>query len=266
MTDRTEAMTAVGAAATGAGDCGQGDCAGGRRGGKKTFAVDIDGTVTVDGAGGTIHLDAMLALRHLAGRGHNVVFVTGRSSVEAYLLSVFGGTTRVAVGENGGCITTGDDRHVLLGDMGECARALEAIRSEIGGCVRQKPVFPRMTEVVMERTFDLDAARDVVSARGLDVVLADSQYAYHINSRGVDKALGFARVMDMLSVDPSDVVAMGDSETDVPLFRLAGTSVAMGNAPDDVRGEATMAVSGRSGDGVLEALNLLAARSFEVAG
>ncbi len=69
----------------------------------KTFAVDIDGTITENGAG-RINLDALSALRHMKNIGHNVIFVTGRSSVEAYLLSVFGGTTKIAVGENGGCI------------------------------------------------------------------------------------------------------------------------------------------------------------------
>ena len=71
---------------------------------KKTFAVDIDGTITENGRG-RIHLDALSALRHLKNIGHNVIFVSGRSSVEGYLLSIFGGTTNIAVGENGGCIT-----------------------------------------------------------------------------------------------------------------------------------------------------------------
>ena len=70
----------------------------------KTFAVDIDGTITENG-GGRIHLDALAALRQIKNRGHNVIFVTGRSSIEGFLLSVFGGTTKIAVGENGGCIT-----------------------------------------------------------------------------------------------------------------------------------------------------------------
>ena len=69
---------------------------------KKTFAVDIDGTITENG-GGRIHLDALEALRRLTNMGHDVIYVTGRSSVEAYLLSVFGGTRKIAVGENGGC-------------------------------------------------------------------------------------------------------------------------------------------------------------------
>jgi len=56
---------------------------------KKTFAVDIDGTITLNGMG-TIHLEALSKLRSLKEAGHNVVLVTGRSSVEGYLLSVFG--------------------------------------------------------------------------------------------------------------------------------------------------------------------------------
>ena len=47
---------------------------------KKTFAVDIDGTITLNGMG-TIHLEALSKLRSLKDDGHNVVLVTGRSSV-----------------------------------------------------------------------------------------------------------------------------------------------------------------------------------------
>ena len=50
---------------------------------KRTFAVDIDGTITENG-GGRIHLDALDALRRLTNMGHNVIFVTGRSSVEGF--------------------------------------------------------------------------------------------------------------------------------------------------------------------------------------
>ncbi len=66
----------------------------------KTFAVDIDGTITENG-GGRIDLNALTALRNLKKIGHNVVLVSGRSSIEGYLLSVFGGLTKIAVGENG---------------------------------------------------------------------------------------------------------------------------------------------------------------------
>jgi len=222
----------------------------------KTFAVDIDGTVTENG-GGRINLDALLALRHLKKIGHNVIFVSGRSSVEAYLLSVFGGTTQIGVGENGGCITQGPTTHTLLGNIQDCQNAFELLKSKMEN-VLQKPVFPRMTEIVLERTFDIKQAQSILKKSGHDVELADSQYAYHINSSGVDKAMGFRTVMKMLSISHEDVISIGDSETDVPLFEISQISVALGNSSEQVKSHASMIVSGKSGDGVLEALDILA--------
>lgn len=223
---------------------------------KCTFAVDIDGTITENG-GGRIHLDALDALRRLTNMGHNVIFVTGRSSVEGFLLSVFGGTTKVAVGENGGCITLDSNEHILLGNIEECKTALDTIQSSIDNVV-EKPVFPRMTEVVLERTFDLNEARKILSEKNIDVELSDSQYAYHINSPGIDKGTGFNEIMKKMSINSDDVIAIGDSATDVPLFKVAKTSVALGNAADDVKSEANIVVSAKAGDGVLEALDKLA--------
>ena len=229
---------------------------------KKTFAVDIDGTITENGVG-RIHLDALEALRRLTNMGHDVIYVTGRSSVEAYLLSVFGGTRKIAVGENGGCIALDADDHVLLGNIEECNRAFELIKNNIEG-VQKKPVFPRLTEVVLERTFDIDNARKILSQNNINVELSDSQYAIHINSKGIDKGTGFTELMKKFNILKDDVIAIGDSATDIPLFKIAKTSVALGNASNAVRSEATMTVSGCSGDGVLEALDKLAPKLSEI--
>ena len=223
---------------------------------KRTFAVDIDGTITENG-GGRIHLDALESLRRLTNMGHNVIFVTGRSSVEGFLLSVFGGTTKIAVGENGGCITLDSNDHILLGDLEECKNAFQIIQNNIEN-VKEKLVFPRMTEVVLERTFDLDLARKLLSEKNIQVELSDSQYAYHINSPGIDKGTGFTKIMKKLSISRDDVIAIGDSATDIPLFKVAKTSIALGNASDQVKSAATMVMSANAGDGVLEALDKLA--------
>lgn len=225
---------------------------------KKTFAVDIDGTITENG-GGRINLEALGALRHLTLMGHDVIFVTGRSSIEAFLLSVFGGTTKVAVGENGGCITTGPKEHLILGDIKQCKNVLNILQKEISN-VAEKPVFPRMTEVVLERTFDLNEAKKILVEKNIDVNLSDSQYAYHINSPGIDKGRGFQEIMKNKSIDKNDVIAIGDSETDLSLFKLAQISVALGNSSDVVKSQATITVSGKAGDGVIEALDLLASK------
>jgi len=229
---------------------------------KKTFAVDIDGTITENG-GGRIHLDALEALRRLTNMGHNVIFVTGRSSVEGFLLSVFGGTTNIAVGENGGCITLNSNEHILLGNIAECKNALKILQDSVEN-VTEKSVFPRLTEVVLQRTFDLDLARKVLDEKNVKVELSDSQYAYHINSNGIDKGTGFSEIMKKLSISRDDVIAIGDSATDIPLFKVANTSIALGNASDQVKSEATMTVSAYAGDGLLEALDKLAPKLSEI--
>ena len=218
----------------------------------KIFAVDIDGTIT-DNKGGRVDLDALAALRYLVKLGHKVIYVTGRSSIEAYVLSVFGGTTRIAVGENGGIITYGPNEHKMMGNKQECQNAFDLLKREIPEAV-EKPVFPRLTEVVLERNFDIGSGKMFLSEKKLNVQLSDSMYAYHINSKGVNKANGFLEVMKMFSATRQDVIAIGDSETDIPLFELASLSVAMGNASEDVKSHASMAVEGHEGDGVIEAL------------
>ena len=228
---------------------------------KKTFAVDIDGTITLNGKG-SIHLGALARLRSLKDEGHNVILVTGRSSVEGYLLSIFGGLTHMAVGENGGCITYGDKiQHKILGNKGECVHALATIQSRLDIEIKEKPVFPRMTEVVLERTFEIEKAKKIVDEDNLNVVLTDSGYAYHINSKGVNKGSGFLEVVKMLGVDLNDVIAIGDSETDIPLFKIVENSIAVSNSTENLKKVAKIVTTKKSGEGVLEGLDSVLSES-----
>ena len=227
---------------------------------KKTFAIDIDGTITLNGMG-QIHLEALSRLRSLKEEGHNVILVTGRSSVEGYLLSIFGGLTHMAVGENGGCISFGDEiQHKLLGNKGECIHALATIQAKLNAEVKEKPVFPRMTEVVLERTFDIEKAQKIIDDNNLNVVLTDSGYAYHINSEGVDKGSGFLEVVKMLDVDVNDTIAIGDSDTDVPLFKVVKNNIAVSNSTENLKKLAKIITTKQSGEGVLEGLDIILSR------
>jgi len=228
---------------------------------KKTFAVDIDGTITLNGKG-SIHLEALARLRSLKDEGHNVILVTGRSSVEGYLLSIFGGLTHMAVGENGGCITYGDKiQHKVLGNKGECVHALATIQSRLDIEIKEKPVFPRMTEVVLERTFQIEKAQKIVDRENLNVVLSDSGYGYHINSKGVNKGSGFLEAIKILDVDLNDVIAIGDSETDIPLFKIVENSIAVLNSTENLKKIAKIVTTKKSGEGVLEGLDSILSES-----
>ena len=224
---------------------------------KKVLAVDIDGTVTLNGFG-TIHLKALEKLRNLKNDGHHVIFVTGRSSVEAYILSIFGGLTLLGVGENGGCITHGEIMtHELLGNKEECQNAFSYLKEKLDEPILEKPVFPRLTEVVLDRTFDIKNAQKLLDENGFNVGLFDSGYAYHINSRGIDKGSGLIKALEMLNADLEDTIALGDSETDVPLFRTVKNNIAVNNSIPELKEIAKIVTTKNSGEGLLEGLDMI---------
>jgi phosphoglycolate phosphatase len=222
----------------------------------KVFAVDIDGTLTENG-GGAIHLAALQKLRYIVRLGYNVVYVTGRSSVEAYVLAVFGGTTKIAVGENGGAIMVAPQEHKLLASKEKCVEGYELLKKNIDG-VQTKPVFPRMTEVVLLRTFDLKEGQRILDENGLLLHLSDSKYAFHINEKGINKASGLREALKIIKADPEETIAIGDSETDVPMYDTCGCSIALGHAEENVKKKADHVMSGREGRGLVEAIDFVA--------
>ena len=222
----------------------------------KVFAVDIDGTLTENG-GGMVHLAALAKLRYLEKMGYNVIYVTGRSSIEAYVLAVFGGTTRIAVGENGGVITIAPQDHRLMASKEKCMQGYEVLKKNLHG-VKVKPVFPRMTEVVLLRTFDLKEGQKILDEYHLPLYLSDSKYAFHINEKGINKAYGLKEALTVLKVEPNQVVAIGDSETDVPMYDICGCSIALAHADDSVKAQADHVVAGREGAGLIEAIDFVA--------
>jgi Cof subfamily protein (haloacid dehalogenase superfamily) len=71
-----------------------------------------------------------------------------------------------------------------------------------------------------------------------------------LTSAEADKGLALQVACDDLEIPMSEVVAMGDSETDIEMFKVAGASVAMGQASEAVRAAATWVTASHGDDGV----------------
>ncbi|HKO39787.1 MAG TPA: phosphoglycolate phosphatase [Nitrososphaeraceae archaeon] len=226
----------------------------------KAFAIDIDGTLTENG-GGIIHLPAVQNFRTLEKLGYRIIYVTGRSSIEAYILSVFTGTTKIAVGENGGVVTISPTEHIILGNKVECINGYRILSKKLEN-VKLKNVFDRMTEVVLERTFNIELGKQILQDRRVGVELTDSKYSFHINNIGINKATGLAKALDILKIKPSETVTIGDSETDIPLFQFCAFSIALDHADEVVKSKANYVVSQKSGKGLVEALDYIALNFF----
>ncbi|HEV8574261.1 MAG TPA: Cof-type HAD-IIB family hydrolase [Dehalococcoidia bacterium] len=68
------------------------------------------------------------------------------------------------------------------------------------------------------------------------------------------KARALEVVLNDLGVAPEETIAMGDSESDIGMFRLSGLGIAMRNSPDEVKREALHVAPSNDEDGVAWAI------------
>lgn len=72
--------------------------------------------------------------------------------------------------------------------------------------------------------------------------------------KGCSKGTGILKVCDQLGIRTEDTYAFGDSVNDLPMFEVAGYSIAMGNANDKVKQKAAYVTDALHDDGIYHAL------------
>lgn len=91
--------------------------------------------------------------------------------------------------------------------------------------------------------------------RGLPVVCARSETtSVEISGAGVDKGTGLTRLCDMLGIDPSEAIAVGDGDNDLAVLQTAGLAVVMANGTPAALREADAVVADCDHDGCAEAI------------
>lgn len=74
---------------------------------------------------------------------------------------------------------------------------------------------------------------------------------------GVNKGTGLLRLCDALGIDRAASAAVGDAENDIPMLRMAGLGIAMGNGTDAVKSAADRAVADMDHGGCAEAIEMI---------
>jgi Cof subfamily protein (haloacid dehalogenase superfamily) len=97
---------------------------------------------------------------------------------------------------------------------------------------------------------------EVKAALGAEANVARSQpYYLDVTAPTANKGDGIAALAEAYGVPLSAVAALGDQHNDLPMFARAGLSVAMGQAPDDVRAAAGHVARSNQEDGVADAID-----------
>ncbi len=216
------------------------------------LAVDIDGTLTRHDK--SIDPRVFDPIRDWEAP---VVIATGKSLPYPVGLCEFFGIPINVVSENGGAVFVEPFDDVVYNGDPAGAKAVETAYLDAGydtgwGAVDMINRW-RETELAVAREQPLDLLVEIAAEHGLEVV--DTGYAYHVKSPDVDKGRGLETAAAGLGYEPSEFVAVGDSENDVEMFELAGRSFAVANADEAATAAADAITADSFADGFLEALD-----------
>jgi hypothetical protein len=216
------------------------------------LALDIDGTLTT-----AAHRIDPRVFERLPEWPAPVVIATGKSFPYPVALCHFLGIPERVIAENGGVVCA-DDHLAFQGDR-EVAEAAIELFGERGGDLGWGAADTtnrwRESEVAASMDADEELLREVAAEFDLEVV--DTGYAYHLKTPGVEKGEGLEAVADLLGLEPSAFVAVGDSENDVSMFEVAGEAYAVANADDRALAAADHVTDDSYFDGTLSVLDAI---------
>ncbi|MDP8023152.1 MAG: phosphoglycolate phosphatase [Nitrososphaeria archaeon] len=226
----------------------------------KLLAIDIDGTLTEKD--GRINLDATFLLRKLQEDGLQVVLATGRSVFETYTLSKFLGFAKFGISENGGVIFFNEPTKIkIFGDYADSLLAYEFLSKNIEKInINQR--MPRLTEILLERNFDINAANRILKENGYKAKILDSGVAYHLSSVNVNKGVALKYVAEKMNLKKEEIASIGDSEVDEPMFAESGFSFLVNKnyriKTNEVEETTKLIITERQGPmGIIEAIEWL---------
>ncbi len=92
--------------------------------------------------------------------------------------------------------------------------------------------------------------------KDLDLELTNSERtSLECTAKGISKGTGLKMLAKFLNIEMKDIIAIGDSDNDVSMLKVAGLSVAMGNAKENIKVLCKKIVSDNNDNGVAKAIN-----------
>ena len=196
---------------------------------------DIDSTLT-QGKPGTIHHKIKPIFQKIKDKGINIFLATGRSMPDLADIVRKYPVQRYAIAENGGIILGfGSDNYIEFGDKKEPDKVLNYIRVKYG-TPEDMDQGTRLTEVIF-LTGDISKKRldKAIKTTRAKVDVHTSKNSYHISKRGINKGTAMLELCTRLHFDNQMVIAIGDADMDIPMFKKADYSFAVGNASPNAK-------------------------------
>ena len=216
----------------------------------RALAVDIDGTLSDQNR--MLCPAALQALRRL---NVPVVLSTGNTHCFTRTVAILLGTPSIFIAENGGIISLSDDEMEIQADLKVC-EVIPQVVSRVSPAkiqLRSLQIYRYCPATQLRCTGSCSPCPRVRPA----VELIDTTYATHIKDQRVDKGTGLRRIAERMQIDLSEFAAIGDSDSDIPMFMLAGFRASVGNASSKLKQISDYVAKAEYGNGFAEIINQL---------
>jgi HAD superfamily hydrolase (TIGR01484 family) len=144
----------------------------------------------------------------------------------------------------------------ILADLKVCEDAFQKLAAEFP-LQKYNSARYRFTDIALQRNFDVLAAARRVQELGLPVEIIDTTYAVHIKDKRIDKGTGLIRIAKHMNIDLAEFAAIGDSNSDLPMYRLAGFRASVGNAGPELKQDSDYVAKAEYGNGFAEIINFM---------
>ena len=223
----------------------------------RAVVSDIDGTITVPDR--RLSMAAQAAMMRLESVGIPVILASGNVMPAVRAIALLVGASGPLVAENGGMVLyRGVEWREVVDVLADRRAADEAYGHLVAQMPEVRPLVTqrwRESEVAIEMGPDIERIREIL--RDHPVSVETSGFSIHIMPEGLSKAKGVLHALELIDIPPEEVMALGDSENDVSVFRACGLGVAVNHRNEPLTSVADYVTKGTDGDGVFEAVALL---------
>ena len=192
------------------------------------FVFDIDSTIT-RGHPGILSKESKPVLNLLKAREYWIHFATGRRDGDVHEMIKYCETEPEGIAENGGLIILSETRVLSFGHKEEPNKAFGCLKEEYGNRIKQDiKQGSRRTERIIKNNLTKQEYEKCTKKYNVEVLA--SKTSYHIVEKHVNKGTALRKLIHDRGWNEDYIVSVGDSDLDVPMFREADTSFAVGNS------------------------------------
>lgn len=208
----------------------------------KHYFFDIDSTLT-SGPPGFVHHEVREIFQNMRDLEVMIYFSTGRSMDDVVRLMNNYPVMQQAIVENGSIlIGYGKHNYDELGDRKNPVLFVKFLKDNNYAPKVDTSQMGRITEMVLQKKPSLslkkiEKARQIAKKqKGIDISILGSQNSFHITQRGINKGSALNELANRLKLGSYDeIISVGDSELDIPMFKESHRGYLMGNATTGAR-------------------------------